>query len=167
MTAPEEWRPVPGLPGVEASSEGRVRRNGVLLALVRHAAYGYHRVFIGKRGHLAHRLVCLAFHGPAPEGRPIVAHHDGDKFHNRPGNLRWASHAENGRDSVRLGERASCRKLSDDDILAIRAMRAEGAKLTQIGARFGARPSASRWSCSAGGFAPSRLRSSLRLPALT
>jgi hypothetical protein len=50
--------------------------------------------FAGKRvATNVHRLVAIAFHGPA-EGRD-VNHANGDKTDNRPDNLEWCSHAEN------------------------------------------------------------------------
>lgn len=52
---------------------------------------------------LVHRLVCSGFHGPAPEGKPIVRHLDGDRFNNRPENLAWGTSSENARDTVRHG----------------------------------------------------------------
>ena len=42
-----------------------------------------------------HRAVCEAFHGPAPEGKPIVLHLDEDATNNRPENLRWGTQKEN------------------------------------------------------------------------
>lgn len=41
-----------------------------------------------------HRLVCTAFHGPAPEGKPTVEHDDGDGLNNEETNLYWASYSD-------------------------------------------------------------------------
>lgn len=41
------------------------------------------------------RLVCEAFHGPAPEGKPIVMHLDENPSNNVPENLRWGNQREN------------------------------------------------------------------------
>ena len=42
-----------------------------------------------------HRLVCEAFHGPAPEQKSVVIHIDEDATNNRPENLRWGTQKEN------------------------------------------------------------------------
>jgi hypothetical protein len=49
----------------------------------------------GRKKVLVHRLVCEAFHGPAPTSRHQAAHNDGSKSNNRPENLRWATAVEN------------------------------------------------------------------------
>ena len=42
-----------------------------------------------------HRLVCEAFHGPAPFAGAVVIHLDEDATNNRPENLRWGTQKEN------------------------------------------------------------------------
>lgn len=42
-----------------------------------------------------HRMVCLAWHGPAPQGKPWVNHKDGNKRNNTAPNLEWSSISEN------------------------------------------------------------------------
>lgn len=42
-----------------------------------------------------HRLVCEAFHGPAPFEGAVVMHLDEDARNNRPENLAWGSQREN------------------------------------------------------------------------
>ncbi|WP_449411892.1 HNH endonuclease signature motif containing protein [Methylobacterium komagatae] len=44
---------------------------------------------------LVHRLVCEAFHGPAPTPEHQVAHADGTRWNARADNLRWATRTEN------------------------------------------------------------------------
>lgn len=118
----EEWRDIPGLEGYyQASSLSRIRsvprtvetshgqfrrRVGKIISQSANAN-GY--MFVGlcwdgkKRFKAVHRLVCLAFHGPAPDGQPHVAHNDGTRNNNVPENLRWASPSENMQDAVRHG----------------------------------------------------------------
>lgn len=50
---------------------------------------------------LLHRLVCEAFHGPPPEGKPWALHKDDDKSNNTPENLYWGTRRDNQRDAVR------------------------------------------------------------------
>lgn len=142
----EVWKPVPGYEGsYEVSNLGRVRalprwvnsKNGSF-ALKRmkimsgspNGKTGYPEVKLAKngssRGHSVHRLVCLAFHGPAPDGRDQVAHCDGTRTNNRADNLRWASAKENADDRIahgteRMGVNTSWVKLTEDDVRAIRA----------------------------------------------
>jgi hypothetical protein len=54
---------------------------------------------IGKTFYV-HRLVLQAFIGPCPEGYE-ACHEDGDPFNNRLSNLRWDTHVENIKDSIR------------------------------------------------------------------
>lgn len=42
-----------------------------------------------------HRLVCEAFHGPAPFKRAVVLHLDENAINNKPENLRWGTQKEN------------------------------------------------------------------------
>lgn len=74
-----------------------------------------------------HQLVCLAFHGPAPEGKPIARHLDDKALHNAPENLAWGSCQDNSDDMVRnggaaRGKRNAATKLSDDQRVAVGAL---------------------------------------------
>lgn len=44
---------------------------------------------------LVSRLVCEAFHGPAPAHKPLAMHGNDDSTDNRPENLSWGSHKDN------------------------------------------------------------------------
>lgn len=136
----EVWKVVPSFKGeIKASNLGRVK----IQARTRSAGRGFtanvpERTTFGSndRGYkivglntgrklYVHRLVCEAFHGSAPLGKPHVAHYDGDKSNNKPANLRWASCAENREDAMRLGELQTgeshhAARLSWGDVAAIR-----------------------------------------------
>lgn len=58
----------------------------------RHEYFGI--VYRGKN-YKVHRLVCEAFHGPAPDDKQLVMHGDEDALNNRPNNLQWGSQREN------------------------------------------------------------------------
>ena len=127
----EEWRPVVGFEGLyEVSSRGRVRSldrrvntsSGTRLSrgqvLKGKRKNGYQEVSLGRNGsrnfRLVHRLVCEAFHGPAPEGKPWVLHRDGDKSNNTPGNLYWGDPKQNAQDMITHGNHRNSRKTHCD-----------------------------------------------------
>ena len=98
----------------EVSDRGDIRRlkpaKGAIVGAVTKGTVdpkGYRRTRLSLSGRseevLVHRVVCRAFHGPAPEGKPLVLHGDGDPGNNQTNNLRWGSHRDNLQDSVRHG----------------------------------------------------------------
>jgi hypothetical protein len=112
----EIWKSVPSKPGVMASSLGRVKMpevtaempNGGVRVYKTKPVYGtirrasknakhQYRGLINKRfGNLkVHRLVCEAFHGPAPFDKAVVIHLDEDGLNNKPENLKWGTQKEN------------------------------------------------------------------------
>lgn len=112
----EVWKPVPSLPGVMASSEGRILLppgyaplpnggyrlytpkpvKGVVTSASKTAAHTYRGIYAKKFGNIkVHRAVCEAFHGPAPFERAVVIHLDEDAHNNRPENLKWGTQKEN------------------------------------------------------------------------
>lgn len=105
----EEWREIPSLHGVEASSLGRIC---IRPYRVPGPGRGCNRLVVGKphfgtlrkgrywvnirgRRFAVSRLVCEAFHGPAPSERPNCLHGDEDATNNRPDNLAWGTQKEN------------------------------------------------------------------------
>ena len=117
----EEWRPVPGHPGYEVSSRGRVRSldrvmevgsrwgKTVLLPLkgrmLRQATRpSGHRTLglTGGQTRDVHALVLEAFVGPRPDGME-ACHNNGDPADNRLENLRWDTRRENALDRIRHG----------------------------------------------------------------
>lgn len=139
MNETEEWRAIEGWP-YEVSSLGRVRRT--IPGRGGRRVEFLHPWFRGKgnnaylsvpliadgrkKNFLVHRLVCAAFHGPQPSPYHIAAHNNDVKTDNRPENLRWATHKENGEDKVKhgrstFGSRSARAKLTDDQVRSIRA----------------------------------------------
>ena len=105
--AKEIWKEIPSFDGMyEVSSEGRIRSynsrggrqqhfyiikgyarpNGYLETLLSKDHKTYHV--------LVHRMILLAFRGPAPDGMEC-AHLDGNKHNNRINNLAWVTPQEN------------------------------------------------------------------------
>lgn len=116
MEEQEEWRPVPSYPGVIASSFGRIKLPdsvavmphggmreyktkptfGFKTKASKTARHEYFNVVSRKFGNLkVHRMVCEAFHGPAPVEKPYVLHADENALNNKPENLSWGSQKEN------------------------------------------------------------------------
>lgn len=108
MSTKETWRPVPSLQGLIASSLGRL----MVVPYQGKAPRGGHRAYGGEptlgqwdgkrflypfRGktYKAHRLVCEAFNGAPPAGKPVCMHLDENAANNLPGNLAWGSQKEN------------------------------------------------------------------------
>ncbi len=108
----EIWRPVPSLPGFEASSLGKVR--GFYLQPMPHGGskqvsfgptYGtriwstglfpWRMIIVHRRkSYKVHRLVCEAFHGTPEEGMEVL-HRNECSIDNRASNLRWGTRKEN------------------------------------------------------------------------
>lgn len=111
----EVWKPVPSIPGVEASSHGRLRklpyvatmphggsrvfrsqpRFGCFVKSSKNARHIYFNiVYRGMSPIKVHRAVCEAFHGQ-PEPGQVVIHENENALDNRPQNLRWGTQKEN------------------------------------------------------------------------
>lgn len=108
---PEEWRPIPSLPGVMASSWGRVhklaaekdwrgrsgRKTRPTFGAKRHLRPNYPTMVVHWKGtglRKVSRLVLEAFVGAPFEGA-VAMHKNDDSTDNRIENLRWGTHAEN------------------------------------------------------------------------
>lgn len=110
MSTGEIWRDVPSLPGVLASSEGRIMMIPYRGAMPRggHRPYGGTPTFgvwskkdgrfivsIGSRSYKIARLVAEAFHGAPPFEGAVVMHLDENAANNRASNLRWGTQKQN------------------------------------------------------------------------
>jgi HNH endonuclease len=112
----EIWKSVPSKPEILVSSFGRIQLPSRMAQMphggwreynpkptfgfrtkasknARHVYMGMYNKFFGNMK--IHRLVCEAFHGPAPIGKPVVLHLDENAENNRPENLRWGTQKEN------------------------------------------------------------------------
>ncbi len=110
------WKPLSEFPDYAVSNDGRVRRvvpdkygriSGRDLRQVSQKAHRYLIVTLHREGkqttRLVHRLVCEAFHGPAPSPSHHAAHWNGRPHENHENNLRWATPSENNCDKDRHG----------------------------------------------------------------
>jgi len=148
-TSYEQWAPIPGFPGYEASDHGQVRNalTGRTLKQ-RQSQFGYWKVgpVVDGRSKMVfvHRLVMLAFCDPYPADRPFTNHINGQKLDNRLENLEFCSRSENVRHAFATGlhqgnhgERNSQAKLCAVDVGAIRSLIAGGLSRSEIGRRYG------------------------------
>jgi len=106
----EVWRGIPSQPELLASSHGRIMvipwrsagegrgTNIPYGGIPTFGQWGGTRYIYCRRGFKTMkvaRLVCEAFHGPAPDDKPVCMHLDEDARNNRPENLRWGTQKEN------------------------------------------------------------------------
>jgi hypothetical protein len=161
----EEWRAIPGWPKYEVSDQGRVRSwcyvgcnpSGRVAEkphiIGQRLAGPHYRKGVGylyvnlsngpdqEKSVAVHSLVLSTFMHPRPEGMECC-HEDGCRTNNRLANLRWDTPIANNADKVRHGtflegERIPWHKVSTDQVVAIRELRATGNKLSTIACRFG------------------------------
>lgn len=155
-TQPEVWRPIPDCDGwYDASNLGRIRswvpmgpstaqRRQEPKILQPSIAGGKRRsmVCICKMPRLVHRLVLLTFVGPCPDGME-GCHNDGNPNNNNINNLRWDTRKSNRADSILhgthpRGSMSSQAKLTEDQVIAMRAIYAQGnTSLSQIARNHG------------------------------
>ena len=108
-------KPIPSVSGAFANCSGEIKLpesetempnggvrkyatkwiKGVKRRASKSARHEYFAVMYRGKNLKIHRLVCEAFHGPAPSGKPIVLHLNEDALDNRPENLRWGTQKEN------------------------------------------------------------------------
>jgi hypothetical protein len=107
---PEVWKPVPSVPGLSASSWGRIKidpydqkmpRGGVkrVEGIPRYGSWEEDgkrfNVMFKRKTYKVHVLVCEAFNGPKPFPKAVVMHDDEDGSNNGPDNLKWGTQKEN------------------------------------------------------------------------
>lgn len=146
----EEWKPIPGFPGYEASSLGRIRNTRLGHVLDGTTTNKNHiqvnvRGERGRRSAPVHRLVALAFLGPPPPGF-VCRHLNAVRTDNRPHNLAWMSKEESIRLTHQLGripfdhmrgEKNPAAKLTADRVRAMRARHSAGESSVALAAEFG------------------------------
>jgi hypothetical protein len=135
MSTGEIWRDVPSLPGVLASSEGRVMITPYRGPMPNggERPYGGTPTFgvwnkldarfittVGERTWKVARLIAEAFHGPPPFDGAVVMHLDENAVNNRASNLRWGTQKEN---LNAPGFLTYCRSRTGDDSPSVKGRR--------------------------------------------
>ena len=95
-----EWKQT-SLPGVEASSDGRLRSGGKVTRGYK-SNTGYFIWAVNGKHFYVHRLVAEAF-CERPEGATVVNHLDGDRHNNDASNLEWTTHKGNSAHAAQTG----------------------------------------------------------------
>ena len=98
---------IKNIPGALARSDGKIKFPTVKAKMPhggtrefktrasKNARHSYYGVLYRGKNYKIHRLICEAFHGPAPKDKPIVIHLDENALNNRPENLKWGTQKEN------------------------------------------------------------------------
>lgn len=92
------WYPVPDVEGAFVNRKGDAARliGGEPVAYFgKPDPDGYLSMWVNKKNHAIHKLVCLTFHGPRPSPKHEVNHKNKDRADNRPGNLEWLTKRQN------------------------------------------------------------------------
>ena len=109
----EHWASIDGYTNYEVSWFGRVRNATTGRISKGGLTSGYRTVCLSKEGriktHTIHVLVAREW-VPNPENKRCVDHIDGDKANNNWENLRYATHAENGRNTKKHSDGSSVYK---------------------------------------------------------
>lgn len=131
-------KPIPSCPGYYADDFGSIY--GPRGRLSQFARKGYFCVQAAGKQRKVSRLVCEAYHGPAPSATHHAAHLNSDSFDNRPNNLAWKIPAENCLDIINkgslAGEKHPRAKLSEKQVRYIREQKAIGVPLCEIHSEF-------------------------------
>jgi protein gp37 len=127
------WASVPDWP-YEASTHGRVRRDGLILQQIPNPISSRASVTLWLENEpttfFVHTLVLLAHRGAAPEGLE-ACHRNGNEQDNRLANLRWGSRTENQREKVRHGANGGPAKITREQAAEIRSLRKAGGMTQQ------------------------------------
>ena len=153
---------IPGFPGYEAGTDGSIWSLWKMIGRLPGGAVGriigterrrlrpvssiaYMHLHLRKPGgpritRVVHRLILETFVGPRPEGMQ-ARHIDGNSHNNALSNLVWGTKLENEADrkkhgKVPKGAGHNQSKLTDDEVIAIRALRAAGATFDKLAARY-------------------------------
>ena len=124
----EEWKACEEFAGYQVSNQGRVKRDGLLIATSNEN--GYRKITIDAKSVRVHRLVAAAF-CVKPDGCDVVNHLDGIRHNNDSSNLEWTTAGDNTRHAAETGllasgERHSRSELTERLVLQIDAMLREG-----------------------------------------
>lgn len=126
--------------------DGSICRQGRIVCQNKDSRTGYWVVAIVVGGKfktmLAHRVVCMALHGPPAGDKKYVRHIDGNQDNNHASNLCWGTHSENMADrdahgKTCRGERQARSKLTTSKVLSLRQDIASGMTTIEAARKYG------------------------------
>lgn len=147
----EEWRLIDGFPKYSISNFGKVKNNNsgqILKDAMHHKGYPKTSLFIKgrlKKGFFIHRLVALHFI-PNPDNLDQVNHIDGNKVNNHVSNLQWCTGSQNIKHAFNTGLMSNMgtqhprARLTEKQVLEIRAKISNGVKPRFIAREYGISP---------------------------
>lgn len=132
-----DMKPIPGFNGYCATDDGSIvsTRSGTARAIRARVHKGYLVVTVrgigARERHPVHRMVLAAYAGAPPFDGAVCRHLNGCAQDNRPSNLAWGTCRDNYADAVQHGTkghgmRAPRRKLTEEQVVQIRARSAAG-----------------------------------------
>ena len=147
----ERWEPIPDAPGYHISDQGRLAsalKGGwrILRPSANRDGYYSYPVPIGgvRKNSRIHRLVARVFLAEAPTPRHEINHRDGNKTNNSALNLEWVTKRVNQRhrfdafgQAAPHGMQTRVSKLTDAQVVEIRARRATGEYFKDIAKDYG------------------------------
>ena len=150
-----EYREIPDYPGYRVGSDGSIWSSRVKGSPSRCGPWVKKKPSITKEGYysvgmsgtyrrgfvLVHRVVLLAFVGPAPEGTEC-RHLDGNRLNPCLANLKWGTRQENATDRIthgttNRGRKCHSAKLVEQDVVEIRRRIAAGESYSRIARDYG------------------------------
>lgn len=126
--SPTIWLPVEDFDNYEVSNKGEVRNINTNRILKPRTRRGYPAVDLkdengNSKTFYVHALVCIAFHGPRPEGHFVCHYPDPTKSNNHADNLEWGTPQKNMQDWKEHGAIRSSRKnITEAQVIEMREM---------------------------------------------
>lgn len=136
----EVWKEIPFVKNWQASSLGRIMNSRQKLIKLTYGSGGYLLCLMIGAQYRVNRVICRTFHGPPPSTNHQAAHKDNVRSNNREDNLYWATPLQNAADLKATGQNRGegiwKAVLTEEDVLQIRALHANGLTVATIARKY-------------------------------